>query len=110
MAAVLQLSSQRFGHCLMMPNTKPPIINTEMAIKYKDHILKLLPANSTLQPIMTSYLTDKTSPEEIRKAHAEFGKYVACKYYPAGATTNSDSGVTNVENLYPVLEEMEKLG
>ena len=114
-AAVLKFAAPRFGRILMMPNTKPPVIDTAMAIKYKEHIMKSFPPeasddNDDVQPIMSLYLTDRTSPEEIQKAHAEFGKYVACKYYPAGATTNSDSGVTNVTNLYPVLEEMQKLG
>lgn len=139
-AAVLKFASQRFGRCLMMPNTKPPITTTELCIKYKEHIMKSMPEGSTLEPVMTLYLTDQTTAEEIQKAHKEFGKYVACKYYPAGkcvkdritpnhsvftlflirtfshfpdisgATTNSDSGVTNVENLYPVLEEMQKVG
>lgn len=109
-AAVLKFASQRFGRCLMMPNTKPPVVNTEMAIKYKQHVMKSLPPDSALEPVMTLYLTDNTTAEDIREAHKEFGKYVACKYYPAGATTNSDSGVTNVKNLFPVLEEMQKLG
>ena len=108
--AVLKFAAQRFGRCLVMPNTKPPIVTTEMAVKYKQHILKSLPQDSTLEPVMTLYLTDNTPPEEIVKAHNQFGKYVACKYYPAGATTNSDSGVTDVKNLYPVLEEMQKVG
>ena len=109
-AAVLKFASQRFGRCLMMPNTKPPVTNTEMCIKYKEHIMKSMPEGSTMEPIMTLYLTDRTTPEDIQQAHKEFGNYVACKYYPAGATTNSDFGVTNVENLYPCLEEMEKVG
>jgi dihydroorotase len=109
-AAVLTFASQRFGRCLAMPNTRPPIVTTEMAIQYKQHILESLPEGSRLEPVMTLYLTDNTAPEEIIKAHKHFGKYVACKYYPAGATTNSDSGVTDVKNLYPVLEEMQKVG
>ena len=109
-AAVLKFAAPRFGRCLMMPNTKPPVVDTAMAIRYKNHIMKSLPEGSEMQPVMTLYLTDKTLPEEIKKAHAEFGKFIACKYYPAGATTNSDSGVTDVQNLYPVLEEMQNLG
>jgi len=108
--AVLKFASERFGRCLMMPNTQPPVVDTAMAIKYKEHIMKSLPEGSTLEPVMTLYLTDKTTAEDIRQLHAEFGKMGACKYYPAGATTNSDSGVTDVKNLYPVLEEMQKLG
>lgn len=107
---VLKFASERFGRCLMMPNTKPPITTTDLCIKYKQHIMKSMPEGSTMEPVMTLYLTDKTTPEEIQKAHKEFGKYVACKYYPAGATTNSDSGVSDVKNLYPALEEMQKVG
>jgi hypothetical protein len=109
-AAVLKFAAERFGRLLAMPNTKPPIVTTEMAIQYKQHILKSLPEGSNLEFIMTLYLTDNTAPEEILKAYRHFGKYVACKYYPAGATTNSDSGVSDVKNLYPVLEEMQKVG
>mgnify|MGYP005839973095 CR=1 FL=1 len=109
-AAVLKYAAQRFGRCLIMPNTQPPVVNTEMAIKYKQHVMKSLPEGSELETVMTLYLTDKTTAKDIEEAHKEFGKYVACKYYPAGATTNSDSGVTDVKNLYPVLEEMQKLG
>jgi dihydroorotase len=108
-AAVLKHAAQRFGRCLFMPNLKPPVVNTEMALQYRQHILDSLPPNSTLEPLMTLYLTDKTSPEEIRKAHAT-GHIVACKYYPAGATTNSDAGVSNVENTYPALEAMVDVG
>ncbi|KAI2495529.1 dihydroorotase [Fragilaria crotonensis] len=108
-SAVLKHAAQRFGRCLFMPNLKPPVVNTEMALQYRQHILDSLPPNSTLQPLMTLYLTDKTSPEEVRKAHAT-GHIVACKYYPAGATTNSDAGVSNVENTYPALEAMADVG
>jgi dihydroorotase len=80
-----------------------------MALEYRQHIINSLPPNSTLEPLMTLYLTDKTTPDEIRKAHAT-GKIVACKYYPAGATTNSDAGVSNVENTYAALEAMADVG
>jgi dihydroorotase len=108
-SAVLKHATQRFGRCLFMPNLKPPVVDTEMALRYRQHILDSLPPSSTLQPLMTLYLTDKTSPAEIRKAHAT-GHIVACKYYPAGATTNSDAGVSNVENTYPALEAMADVG
>jgi len=95
-----------------MPNTMPPIVNTEQALKYRQFILDSLPpgvASSTFQPLMTLYLTDKTTPEEIKKAHAT-GMIHACKYYPAGATTNSEFGVTDVSNIYPALEAMQQVG
>jgi len=112
---VLKLAFQRFGRLLIMPNTRPPITNTLLAKQYKQHILDSMPVMSTTTQgeerfIMTLYLTDRTTPQDVKEAHQEFGKYVACKYYPAGATTNSYSGVTDVTNLYPVLEEMQTLG
>ena len=105
-AAVLQHATQRFGRCLMMPNTKPPVTTTAMAMEYKEHILKSMPAenkNKDFCPLMVLYLTDKTTAEEIHKAAA--AGVVGCKYYPAGATTNSDFGVTDIKNcflLFPV--------
>jgi dihydroorotase len=105
-AAVLQHACQRFGRVLIMPNTKPPVTTTEQALEYRQHVIKSLPAGATLEPLMTLYLTDKTSADEIRKAAA--AGIVGCKYYPAGATTNSDFGVTDVKNCYPALEEMKK--
>jgi hypothetical protein len=114
---ILKHAVRRFGRCLCMPNIKPPVITTELALEYKDRIVKSLPedAPSTFQPLVTLYLTDKTGPEEIQKASQLKNKdgtptIIACKYYPAGATTNSDFGVTDVKNLYPVLEEMQKVG
>lgn len=110
--AVLEHASKRFGRCIIMPNTVPPIVNTEQALKYRQFILDSLPpggASSTFQPLMTLYLTDKTTPEEIKKAHAT-GMIHACKYYPAGATTNSEFGVTDVSNIYPALEAMQQVG
>jgi len=108
-STVLKHVAQRFGRCLFMPNLKPPVVNTEMALEYRTHILNNLPSGSQVEPLMTLYLTDNTTAEEIRKAHAT-GLIVACKYYPAGATTNSDSGVSNVENTYAALEAMEEVG
>lgn len=107
-AAVLWLASKRFGRCLMMPNLKPPVTTTEAADIYKQHILKSLPASSTMEPLMVLYLTDNTSAEEIRKASA--AGIVGCKYYPAGATTNSAAGVTDVKKCYPAIAEMVKVG
>jgi dihydroorotase len=103
-AAVLSHAARRFGRCLMMPNLKPPVTNADAADIYKQHILRSLPANSTMEPLMTLFLTDNTSPEDIRVAAA--AGVVGCKYYPAGATTNSESGVTNIQKCYPALAAM----
>lgn len=96
------------GRALVMPNTVPPVTNTEMAIAYRERIMAQQP-RATFEPLMTLYLTDNTSPDEIRKAKAS-GLVVAAKLYPAGATTNSDSGVTSAQNIYPVLEAMQEVG
>ncbi|TOM80837.1 dihydroorotase [Vibrio parahaemolyticus] len=96
------------GRALIMPNTVPPVTNTEMALAYRDRILKEQHGEQ-FEPLMALYLTDNTTPEEIRAAKAT-GKIVAAKLYPAGATTNSDSGVTDAKNIYHVLEAMEKVG
>jgi dihydroorotase len=98
-----------FGRAIIMPNLKPPVTSVEHAMAYRDRILAARPANSQFQPLMTLYLTDRLSPEEIRKAAAHPDVY-AVKYYPAGATTNSDSGVTAIENVYPALEAMSETG
>jgi dihydroorotase len=111
-ATILAHASQRFGRCLFMPNLRPPVVTTEQAMQYRQHILDSLPTdkkNRFERPLMTLYLTDHTSPEEIRKAHAT-GFVVACKYYPAGATTHSDAGVTDVTFTYSALEVMAELG
>lgn len=102
-----------------MPNLKPPVTTIKLALEYKERILDALKANgqdpSNFQPLMTLYLTDNTDPEEIKKAAALKNSdgtptIIACKYYPAGATTNSAFGVSDVKNLYPVFEEMQKMG
>lgn len=95
------------GRAIIMPNTVPPIVNTDMALAYKARIMAAKPA-AQFEPLMTLYLTDNTSADEIRKAKA--AGVVAAKLYPAGATTNSDSGVTCAKNIYPVLEAMEQEG
>lgn len=104
-----------------MPNLKPPITTTQMALEYRERILLAATSQSsdhhqttntlttTFQPLMTLYLTDHTTPEEIYKAHATNHIY-ACKYYPAGATTNSDEGVTDITKLYPTLLAMAEVG
>ena len=94
------------GRALIMPNTVPPVTTTDMALAYRERILAAKP-RAHFQPLMTLYLTDNTSPDEIRKAKAS-GAIVAAKLYPAGATTNSDSGVTDPKKIYPVLQAMQQ--
>ena len=98
-------------HCrraIVMPNLKPPVVNTEMALAYKKRILDFHPHPEMFEPLMVLYLTDKTTPEEIRKAKKN--GIVALKLYPAGATTNSDSGVTDVFKLGDTLQAMSDEG
>ncbi|CCI45793.1 unnamed protein product [Albugo candida] len=99
--------SRVFGRCIAMPNLNPPIVTTEMALEYHDRIQHILDKlqRPHFQPLMTLYMTDRTTSEEIYKA-ASTKKIFAVKLYPAGATTNSDAGVTNVRNIYPALEAM----
>jgi len=109
MRDVLPHTAARFARAIVMPNLKPPVTTTELALAYRERILAVLPAGSRFEPLMTLYLTDKTRPEEMAKAR-QSGVIHAVKYYPAGATTNSDSGVTAIEKCFPVLEAMEKTG
>lgn len=101
-------AAQQFARAIVMPNLVPPVLNTEQALAYKERILAARPVGSQFEPLMVLYLTDNTDPAEIAKAKAAGIK--ACKLYPAGATTNSDSGVTDLTKVYPVLEAMEKAG
>jgi dihydroorotase len=97
------------ARAIIMPNLRPPVVTTADALAYRDRILKALPEGSDFTPLMTLYLTDKTSPDEINRAK-ESGSVFAVKLYPAGATTNSDSGVTSIERVHPVLERMAEVG
>lgn len=98
-----------FRRAIVMPNLKPAVTSTAQALAYRQRILAAVPAGMDFEPLMTLYLTDSTSPAEIRAAMAS-GHVQAVKYYPAGATTNSDSGVTRIDRVYPVLEEMQSAG
>jgi dihydroorotase len=109
MRAVVPHSARQFARAVIMPNLRPPVTTTEQALAYRAQILEAAPTGSAFQPLMTLYLTDNTPPAEIARAKAS-GHIVACKLYPAGATTNSDSGVTDVRNIYPVLEAMQAHG
>ncbi len=100
--------SRYMGRAIIMPNLVPPVTNTEEALGYHQRIMDQNPQGG-FDPLMVLYLTDNTSPEEIKKAKAS-GKIYAAKLYPAGATTNSDSGVTSVKNVYPALEAMQEAG
>jgi dihydroorotase len=98
-----------FERAIIMPNTVPPITNVSLANDYRDRILAQRPTGSNWQPLMVVYLTDNTTANDIRTlARSSFVE--AVKYYPAGATTNSDSGVTDLKNVYHVFEAMEKYG
>ncbi len=101
-------AASQFARAIVMPNLVPPVLNTEQALTYKERILAARPAGSQFEPLMVLYLTDNTDPAEIAKAKA--AGVTACKLYPAGATTNSASGVTDLAKIYPVLEAMEKAG
>jgi dihydroorotase len=107
--AVLPATAQVFGRAIVMPNLKPPVTTTKAAHAYRERILEALPAGSTFQPLMTLYLTDDTSPAEIALAKASAFVH-AIKYYPAGATTHSQSGVTALARVYPALGAMEREG
>ena len=102
-------AARDFGRAIVMPNLVPPVVNTEQALAYRERILAQRPEGNHWQPLMVLYLTDNTKPEEVTAAKAS-GHIYACKYYPAGATTNSDSGVTNMSKIHRVLEQMEKEG
>ena len=95
MASVLPHSARQFARAIVMPNLKPPVTTTAMAQAYRERILAALPAGMRFEPLMTLYLTDNTDPDEIRRA-ADSGFVHAVKLYPAGATTNSDAGVTDL--------------
>ena len=109
MRAVLPDTARRFARAIVMPNLKPPVTTAEMALRYRERILSALPAGMRFEPLMTLYLTDSTSGEEIRRAKA-CGVVHAVKYYPAGATTNSDSGVTELIKCEDALAAMEECG
>ena len=109
MASVLPHSARQFGRAIVMPNLKPPVTSTAMAAAYRDRILAALPQGMKFEPLMTLYLTDNTDPDEIRRAK-DSGFVHAVKLYPAGATTNSDAGVTDLTRCYKTLEVMQEVG
>lgn len=109
LAAVIAHTAERFGRALIMPNLKPPVTTTALALEYRARILAALPAGAKFEPLMSLYLTDAMAQDEIDRA-CEAGGIVAAKLYPAGATTNSAAGVTAIEKIYPVLERMQQRG
>ncbi|WP_334190236.1 dihydroorotase [Noviherbaspirillum sp.] len=109
LASVLPHSARQFARAIVMPNLKPPVTTTSQARSYRERILAALPADVEFEPLMTLYLTDNTPPDEIRRAK-ESGFIHAVKLYPAGATTNSDAGVTALEKCYKTLEVMQEVG
>jgi len=108
MAAVLPYSARQFGRAIVMPNLRPPVTTAVMALAYRERIRAALPPGLAFEPLMTLYLTDRTPPEEIRRAR-EAG-VVALKLYPAGATTHSDAGVTDLRHCHATLEAMQREG
>jgi dihydroorotase len=108
LAAVLPATARQFARAIVMPNLRPPVTTAAAALAYRGRILAALPAGSDFTPLMTLYLTDSTPPDEIRRARD--AGVVAVKLYPAGATTHSDAGVTDIRKTYKTLEAMQREG
>ncbi|WKE64636.1 dihydroorotase [Gallaecimonas kandeliae] len=109
LAHTVPATARQMGRAIIMPNLRPPVMNAEQALAYRDRILAQRPAGSQFEPLMVLYLTDNTTPEMISQAKAS-GKVVAAKLYPAGATTNSDSGVTDLGKLDAVCAALAEQG
>ena len=109
LAAVLPATARQFARAIVMPNLRPPVTTTAQALAYRERILAARPPGSSFEPLMTLYLTDNTPADEIRRAAAS-GFVHGVKLYPAGATTNSDSGVSDIRHARPALEAMQELG
>lgn len=109
MADVVRHSARSFARAIIMPNLQPPITSVSDACAYRERIIEAVPVGHAFEPLMTLYLTDLTTPEEIVRAASD-DAVAAIKLYPAGATTNSEAGVTDIELVMPVLEGMAELG
>jgi len=109
LASVVPFTAQQFARAVVMPNLKPPVTTVAQAQAYRERIVQAVPAALRFEPLMTLYLTDTTTPQEIRAAQAS-GFIVGAKLNPAGATTHSDAGVTAIEKIYPALEAMQECG
>ena len=109
LASVAKFTAERFGRAIVMPNLKPPVVSVDQAAAYRERILGALPQGVRFEPLMTLYLTDATAPGEIDRA---VGSAIVhgVKLYPAGATTHSEAGVTDIGKTYAVLERMQRLG
>jgi dihydroorotase len=107
--AVLPYTAARFARAIVMPNLKPPVTTTAQALAYRERIVAALPAGARFEPLMTLYLTDRTDPAEVDRAKAS-GRIFGFKLYPAGATTHSDDGVTDIKQVDAVLARMSELG
>ena len=108
LASVVPHTAAQFGRAIIMPNLRPPVTSAEQALAYKARIQAAVPAGVQFEPLMTLYLTDNLPPDEM--ARAKDAGVVACKLYPAGATTNSDAGVTDLKKIYATLEAMQRAG
>jgi dihydroorotase len=106
LAAVVPASARQFGRAIIMPNLRPPVTRTAQALQYRDRIRGAVPRGLAFEPLMTLYLTDHTPPDEIRRA--KDAGVVALKLYPAGATTNSDAGVTDLRRIHATLDAMQR--
>ncbi|WP_170480256.1 dihydroorotase [Ruegeria arenilitoris] len=107
--AVLPETARHFARAIIMPNLVPPVVRGDQAAAYRDRIMKALPKNMSFEPLMTLYLTEDTDPNDVAAAH-QSGLIKAVKLYPAGATTNSASGVRDFDKIRPVLERMAEIG
>lgn len=107
--AVLPHTAAQFARAIVMPNLKPPVTTVQQAVDYRARILAAVPAGMAFEPLMTCYLTDTAAPAEIERGFKD-KVWVAAKLYPAGATTNSQHGVTDIKKAYPALEMMQKIG
>jgi len=107
--AVLPFTAKVFGRAIVMPNLAPPVVSAADGVAYRDRILTALAAAARFTPLMTAYLTDTTDPDDLAQGHAD-GIFIAAKLYPAGATTNSASGVTDIARIGPVLARMAEIG
>ena len=109
LASVVPHTARQFGRAIIMPNLQAPVTTTAEALAYRERVLAAVPAGADVTPLMTLYLTDNTTPKDIKEAQASRLVH-AVKLYPAGATTHSDAGVTDISNTYPTLEAMEDRG
>ena len=109
LATTVPFAARTYGRAICMPNFVPPVTTAALAVAYKERIMKHVPKGSSFEPLMTLYLTDSTTPQDIKDAKAS-GVVVACKLYPKGATTNSHGGVTDIKKIWKTLDAMEECG